>query len=36
MSDATNNKSFGLGFTAMNEVRNNIYYIFDNIFVFFY
>ena len=36
MSDATNNNSFGLGLTAVNEVRKCIEYIIDDIFVFFY
>ena len=36
MSDATNNKSFGLGLAAINEVQKRIYYVIDNIFVFFY
>ena len=36
MWDATHNKSFGLGLTAINDVRKHIYYILDNIFVFLY
>ena len=36
MSNATNNKSFGLGLTANNEVHKYIDYILDNIFVFFH
>ena len=36
MSDATNNKSFGLVLRASNEVCKRIYYIIDDIFVFFY
>ena len=36
MIDATDNKSFGLGLTAINEVRKRIDYILDDIFVFFY
>ena len=35
-SDASDNKSFGLRLTAINEVRKHIYYILDDIFVFFY
>ena len=33
MSDAANNKSFGSGLTAINEVRKRIYYMLDDIFV---
>ena len=36
MIDATNNKSFGLGLTAINDVRKRIDYAFDDIFVFSY
>ena len=36
MSDATNNKSFGLVSTDINEVRKRIDYILDDKFVFFY
>ena len=36
MSNATNNKAFGLGLTSINEVRKRIYYIVDERFVFFY
>ena len=36
MSDATNNRSFGSGLTAINEVHKRIDYILDEIFVFFY
>ena len=36
MSDATDNKSFGSGLTKMSEVRKRIYYILDDIFIFFY
>ena len=35
MSDATDNKSFGLGLTDINEVRKHIDYILDYVFVFF-
>ena len=33
---ATQNKSFGLGLTAINEVRKRIYFILDDIYIFFY
>ena len=33
---ATRNKSFCLGLTSINEVRNQVDYIPDKIFVFFY
>ena len=36
MINATDNKSFGLGLRAINEVRKCIDYILDDIFVFFY
>ena len=36
MSDATNNNSFGLGLTAINEVRKCIDYIIDDKYFFFY
>ena len=36
MSNVTNNKSFGLGLTAINEVHKRIYCMLDGIFVFFY
>ena len=36
MSDVTDNKSFGLGLTAVNEIRKSIYFMLDGIFVFFY
>ena len=36
MSDATHNKSFGSGLTAIIDVRKRINYILDNIFVFVY
>ena len=36
MDNATNNKSFGLESTDINEVCKRIDYIIDNIFVFFY
>ena len=32
MSDAKNNKSFGLGLTAINDVLKRIDYTFDDIF----
>ena len=35
MSNLTDNKSFGLGFTAMNEVCKNIDYILDDVLFFF-
>ena len=35
MWDATHNKSFGSVLKAINEVRKRIYYVLDNIFVFF-
>ena len=31
MRDATHHKPFGLGLTAVNEVRRRIVFIFDNI-----
>ena len=36
MSDATNNESFGSGLIDINEVRKHIYYILDEIYIFFY
>ena len=36
MSDVNNNKSFGSGLTAINEVSKHIDYIFEDIFVFLY
>ena len=36
MSDATNNKSFGLGLTDINEVRKRIDYIVEDIYFFIY
>ena len=36
MSDATNNKSFGFGLKSINEMLKRIYFILDNIFIFFY
>ena len=32
--DATHNESFGLGLTALNEVRKHIHYILDNIYIY--
>ena len=32
----THNKSFGSRLKTINELRKHIYYILDNIFVFFY
>ena len=34
--NATHNDSFGLWLTAINEVHRRVYYIIDDIFVFFY
>ena len=36
MSDATDNKSFGSGLKAINEVCEHIVYITHDIIVFFY
>ena len=36
MLDVTHIKSFGLGIPAINEVRNRIYYILDDIYFYFY
>ena len=36
MCDVTDNKSFGSGLTSIDKVRKCIYYILDDIFVFFY
>ena len=36
MSNATNNKSFGLGLIDMNEVCKRIDYILDDIYILFY
>ena len=36
MSDTTNINSFDSGLTAIKEVRKCIYYIIDDIIVFFY
>ena len=36
MSNATDNKSFGLELTDINEVQKRIDYILDDIYIFFY
>ena len=36
MSDATGNKLYVLGLTAINEVRKRIDCILDHIYIFFY
>ena len=36
MSDATDNKSFGSGLTAINEVRKRIVYMTYEIILFFF
>ena len=35
MCDVTHHESFGLGLTAVNEIRKHIYFILDDRFFFF-